>query len=205
MSKTQAVPTAKELRKRAKELNIEGWGDMSREELADAIAAQEGDTTSTTKADKTAKVGGKEKKAIPKKATTATTTSSSSDEAKPKKERAKAAKDPSNPYRAGTNLWHITEALKVGGRRSELVEKLKPVLEFNPRKKTKKDFDVAVEIDRRLKVIGYLLKNDHGWTMKHDGRGSDAFIQVTPPSAKATSTAETDEGTKPSKPKRAKK
>lgn len=184
-------PSAKDLRKRAKALDVEGWKDMNKEELQAAIDAAEG--KSTSKATKgTGKAEKAEKKPAKKTAAAAE---------KPKREpKPKAEADPNNPFRPNTNLWHITEALRAGGKRSELVKKLKPVLEFNPRKKSKKDFDTDEEIDRRLKVIGYILKNKHGWDFTHEGRGGDAFIQATPPGA-----TKGEKASKPAKGKKGKK
>lgn len=167
------MATAKELRKEAKRMGIKGWEEMGREELKAAISSQNGESTGKTK---------KAKKASKAKAETPAKKTKS---AKAKKGKAKATKSASsngsNPFRAGTNLWHITEALMQGGKRSELVRKLRSKLEYNPRVQAEDDFDVDAETDRRLKVVGYILKNSHGWTYEHEGRGTDAHIKVTPP------------------------
>lgn len=166
--------TAKELRNKAKELGIADYEDMTKAELVDAIESVEdnGDAPKATKK-KAAK------KTKPKKAT--------AKKSKAKKKKAETDGDEEeevgdNPFRANTNLWHITEALMEGGKRSALVKKLRKKLKFNPRKQDPDELDVDEEIDRRLKVVGYILKNQHGFELEHEGRGSDAYIKATPPS-----------------------
>lgn len=176
-------PSAKELRREAKTLGIAGYLDMDREELSAAIAAASGGDSAASgrasgKPSKSAKATKSATKAErPAKAAKATKSAKAT-----KASRQDAAEGTSdNPFRAGTNLWHVTEALKRGGKRSDLVRKLIPKMEYNPRKKGEAEFDPEVETDRRLKVIGYILKNQHGWDYTHEGRGKDAFIQATPP------------------------
>jgi hypothetical protein len=183
-------PTAKDLRRQAKTAGIEGYMEMSREELIEALESVEGGeqaaasrstrktTTNGTGRARRTKAAEAEAPAKPARST--------AKKAAPAKAAAKATAekaDGPNPFRSGTNLWHITEALMRGGKRSDLVVKLRNKLSFNPRVKSADDFDTDLEIDRRLKVIAYLLKNQHGWEFQHDGRGSDAFIKVTPPDA----------------------
>lgn len=161
--------TAKELRQEAKFLGIEGYSSMSKAELLEAVTTAE----KAEEADEKPKAKRKSTKA-----------KSSSKSSKTTKRKAAASEDadPGNPFRPNTNLWFITEALKEGGKRKDLTKKLKKKLEFNPRKKDPEDFDVDAEIDRRLKVVGYILKNDHDWDYTHEGRGTDAYIQAVPPS-----------------------
>lgn len=199
---TATEKTAKELRREAKNLGVQGYMDMDRAELEAAIdASKTGDTageqrTEAAPAKKVKKVAKVAKSTAPpadeeedeqleeapaKKA-------KKSKKAPPAKKATKKAatapkvSDGPNPFRAGTNLYHITEALIRGGKRSKLVDKLVPKLEYNPRTKGA-DFDPRVETDRRLKVVGYLLKNKYGFEYKHDGRGEDATIKVIPPEA----------------------
>lgn len=168
---TATKTPAKELRRQAKNLGIQGFMEMGRNELESAIVSVE----NGNKADKqrTEKKPAKTKKVKVTK------------EAKAKKVRtapARVRKEQTgpNPFRPGTNLWHISEALMKGGKRSTLVQKLLPKLEYNPRLKTQ-DFDPVIETDRRLKVVGYLLKNRYNFTYEHVGRGEDATIKVVPP------------------------
>ncbi len=201
-TKTKDAPSPKELRRQAKNLGVANWEEMDREELAAAVAAAEGsngdgDAPKKAKASKgSTKASSKVKKtaaAPTEKATKAKKSARSTEapaKAKKGSKKGKAAPKPPaatndgpNPFRPGTNLWHITEALMKGGKRSTLVKQLKPKLKFSPRVQSEEDFDVDAEIDRRLKVIGYILKNKHGFTYEHSGRGEDATIKVTPPDA----------------------
>lgn len=91
-----------------------------------------------------------------------------------------------NPFRPGSNLYLITEELMKGGKRSTLVKRLVPKLEYNPRTKNPRTFDAALETDKRLKIVGYLLRQSYGFGYEHGGhggpeRGPDTYIQVTPP------------------------
>lgn len=166
---TKTRTAAKQLRQEAKQAGIEGWEEMTREELESALGDTAGADT-TTKA-RRARTRGSEK--ATKKAATRPAKA-----ARPAK-KAAAASNGDNPYRSGTNLYLVTEALKRGGKRSDLVDKLRSKMSFAPR--DGRDVDADAEIDRRLKVVGYLLKNQHGWEMEHTGRGPDAYIRVRPP------------------------
>lgn len=195
---TAVAPTAKELRRKAKNLDVRNWEEMDREQLAAAIAEKESSEESeeaparrtrkatATKATttKTKAAASKPAKTAPasKKATKAAPAKATATKGKKAAPRPAAAADTGpNPFRAGTNLWHFTEALMVGGKRSALVKKLLPKVTYNPRVQEEADFDAEAETDRRLKVIGYILKNQHGWEYQHEGRGPDAFIKATPP------------------------
>lgn len=198
-----ARKSARELRKQAKSLGIEGYLDMDIEELEASIAATgEGDvaTEERTTKSKAGKDTTKSKKTKVKKAKVAEAEveEEAEEEEKPAKSKkakkaAKSADKPENkakapspegpnPFRPGTNLWYVTEALMKGGKRSKLVDKLvnSGKLEFNPRKKAD-GFEERKEIDRRLKVVGYILRDKHGFTYESEGRGEDAFIKATPP------------------------
>ena len=210
MTTTTTAPGAKELRREAKRLNIAGYEDMTREELTNAVATANGADEDTTArvATKTAakKTAAKKaapapaateddgedeapakpakktasKKAAPKAEAPAPKAGKSAKGKTEKVEREAGAEGP-NPFRPNTNLWHITEALMRGGKRSTLVARLLPKLEYNPRVQSADDFDAELETDRRLKVVGYLLKNRFGFTYVHEGRGKDATIKVIPP------------------------
>lgn len=89
-----------------------------------------------------------------------------------------------NPFRPGSNLFKICEALMVGGKNADIVKKLGKTLEYKPRVKAGEDFDVDAETDRRMKIVGYILKKEHGFEYIYDtsnGRGGNAFIKVVPP------------------------
>lgn len=193
---TTTASSAKELRRRAKALSVPNWEEMSKEELESAIADQDGESSDdsveeATPPARTRRTSATKAAAPTKKATTARPKAAAKTTAKPaaaakKTSKRTASSTPkegeTNPFREGTNLWYITEALMKGGKRSVLVNKLKGKLEYNPRVQDAKDFDVEAETDRRLKVVGYILRNKHGFEYEHEGRGPDAYIKVSPPS-----------------------
>lgn len=177
---TRSAPTAKELRRSAKNLGISGWEEMTRDELAAAIdESGEADTPAPRKA--RTKPAAAKKTAPAKKATKPAAKKATKSTKKTAAPRPPAAVDTPNPYRPGTNLFHVTEALMKGGKRSTLVKQLKSKMKFAPRVQAEADFDVDSEIDKRLKVIAYELANKHGFSRKQEGRGPDSFIQVTAP------------------------
>ena len=210
-----------ELRRKAAALGVEDWEDLTRDQLADAVADAEG--AADHEADVTGEAQEPEEEAMPtasatrsrrrtnaaekatptrartKRAAATTKTTAKATKAtkavKTTKKVAKAAtKAPrrqprgnkgseANPFRSGSNLWHITEALMRGGSRADLVAEVKPLLNYKPRVQDVQDFDTDAETDRRLKVVGYILKNRYGWSYTHEGRGPEAFIQAVPPGA----------------------
>lgn len=130
-------------------------------------------------------------KAAPAKKATPAARSAAAKSAAEKKTRRAAPTPPAdydgpNPFRPGSNLFKITEVLLVGGNNKDLVKKLAKQLEYKPRVKTAADFDVEAETDRRMKIVGYILRNEHGFEYIYDtseGRGENAFIKVVPPAA----------------------
>lgn len=88
-----------------------------------------------------------------------------------------------NPFRHGSNIWHITEALLKGGKRQTLINRLKTKIEFSEQVTSKDGFDLEEEIDKRLRVFGYTLRNEHGFGYVMVGRGREAWIQVFPEDA----------------------
>lgn len=178
-------PSAAEYRAAAKELGIVNWEEMGKDELIAAVdAARKGTSAPAKKASKrTTKAPAKKapaKKAAAKRAPAKATKAPAKAKASGRANPASVEDDPI-PFRPGTNLYLIAKALMKGGKRSALVKQLAPKLEYNPRKQDAKSFDREAETDRRLKVIGYILKNQHGWTYAHKGRGTDSLIHVTPP------------------------
>jgi hypothetical protein len=191
-------PSAKDLRRQAKNLRIEGWEEMGREELTAAIAEQSdnGDAAPAPalKATKTAKKSTKRTRTERRERNIEGSTAAKKTARKstktvkkaPAKKRAGAPRPPAdvdtpNPYRPGTNLYFVTEALMKGGKRSALVKQLKSKMKFAPRVQSESDFDVEQEIDKRLKVIAYELANKHGFSRVQEGRGPESFIKVTAP------------------------
>lgn len=226
-----STPSAKELRRKARNLRIDGWEEMDRRELATAVKAAEADdeteddesedddeseaSEDTTEDDEDdpdeddpddedekeeavpAKRTASKKRGVSKRrassapskrAPRSTKKSASKRPAKAAKATTKKAPRPPveyegpNPFRAGSNNWHITQALLKGGKASTLAKSLLTKLNYNPRKQKPKDFDAQAETEYRLMRIGYILRDDHGFDYQREGRGSDAFIKVVPPS-----------------------
>jgi hypothetical protein len=180
---TTAMPdmNAKELRRAARQLKIDGWEKMSLTELRTAVADS---GAPTTKEDKPVK------KAAPKKAAGRKSAAKSAKKAAPAKKAAAKAEDNGavepaangNPFAPGTNLFEITELLIAGGKRSDMVKKLKKKIKIAPRS-TKKDWDEDAELDRRILIVGQNLTNQHGFNVVRDGRGADAHIVAEAPNA----------------------
>lgn len=182
---TKQTRSPKELRHAAKQLGIAGWQEMGREELAAAVRTAEGAAadTATRRTRKSTSKKAPAKKAPASKKTARTSAAKKTTKTTTKRRTRVADGDSPNPFRPGTNLWFITEELMRGGKRSRLVQKLLPKLQYSPRVKSEDEFDPELETDRRLKVVGYLLKNTYGFTYTHEGRGKDAVIKATPPGA----------------------
>lgn len=186
-------PTTRELRVQAKEASVEGWDTMEREELERALKATNASSTATTAAKakpatKTAKKAASKSKATAKKAPA--TKKAAAKKAAPKATKATKAKtttkaksdkptNPNNPWREGTNMWHITEALLVGGKRTAMVKKLRKKVDVTPR--DGREIDQDAEIDRRMLICAQLLERDHNFTKEREGRGATATLKVTPP------------------------
>jgi hypothetical protein len=171
---TATKPSAKELRKQAKSLGVEGWDTLSRDELVTAIKTAKGTARSNRAAAAEAPAAEKPARATKKAPATK--------KAAPVKAAAKPASTNGvgpNPYKEGTKLWHITEELMKGGKRPAMVARLKRKITLSPRV-AREDWDEEAELDRRLLIIGQILERDHGFTVTHDGRGREAGIKATP-------------------------
>lgn len=183
---TATQPTAREVRREAKALRIPGWQDMSYEELVEAVNAASNGSTSTSR---TAKAKASAGRTTAKKSAATKSNAATTKAVKDKKTAKASAKRPAgvepaengNPFRQGTNLWHITEELISGGKRSDMVRRLKRKIELKPRTKSDAEFDLDAELDRRVLIVGQLLKNDHGFTVEREGRGEDSTIVATAP------------------------
>lgn len=184
------APTTRELRVQAKQAGVEGWDTMEREELERAVKATSASEKATTaakskpaaKAKSTAKKAASKAKATAKKAPAKKAAAKKAASTKAKATKApKSDKptNPNNPWREGTNMWHITEALLVGGKRSAMVKKLRKKVDVTPR--DGREIDTDAEIDRRMLICAQLLVRDNGFTKEKEGRGADATLKVTPP------------------------
>lgn len=203
--KQMPTKSAKTLRAEARKLGIDGWEDMDRDELQEAIdaAAEDADEevdedvdtdeddedTDEDEDEAPAKSKSKSKKA-PAKSSAAAKKSKTAAKSKAPAKKAPASKkaaadddEPSgpNPFREGSNLWHFTEALMKGGKRSAMVTKLERKVDLKPRKRGGKNYDVAEEIDYRLVRVCQLLTNEHGFLIEKEGRGKEQRVKAIPP------------------------
>jgi hypothetical protein len=176
---TTTKPTVRELRRSAKSLNVTGWEEMDEAALTKAVG------TAQTKSAKTAstRTGNGAKKAAAAKTEKAGKVTKADKEPKKAAAKAEPAELPENgnPFKEGTNMFLITEELIKGGKRSSMVGRLKKKIELEPRSKDKKDFDVDYEMDRRVLITGQLLRNQHGFEVTREGRGTDATIKAVAP------------------------
>jgi hypothetical protein len=201
---TTKAPTAKELRSKAKALEIEGWEDMDRDELLEAIDAadeeaedeDEGTDEDTDEEEEdedeepaprarksTAKKAPAKKAAAAKKAP-----AKKADAAKkaPAKKAARRVADEDeqegpNPYREGSNLWHMCQELMKGGKRSSMVTRLQRKIDLKPSKRGGRSYDVEGEIDYRLVRVCQDLTNNHGFIIEKEGRGPEQKVKAIPP------------------------
>jgi hypothetical protein len=201
--------TAKELRKQARTLGIEGWEEMDREELEEAIAAEAEDAeeevedeeveeTPAPRARKTSTKKAPAKKApatkksagtrpaAKKAAASKTASTKKAAPAKASTRRAAAAEEEDeegdNPFRVGSNLYLMTEELMKGGKRSRMVAKLRNKVDLKPRTRGGRNFDIDAEIDYKLVRTCQVLTNEHGFVIEKDGRGTDQTVKAIPPS-----------------------
>lgn len=182
---TKTKPSAKLLRREAKALGVSGWEDMSLSELEAAVEAASGKARKAAKKDKGRKPS---EEALAESTKSATATKAAKKASKPAKASKKSDDDDDevaengNPYRPDSNLHAIAEELIRGGKRKDMVKRLKKKIELAPRQRAGADYDVDYEIDRRLLIVGQLLRKDHGFEVERGGRGpADATIKATPP------------------------
>jgi hypothetical protein len=220
---TAADPSTKMLRRLAKDQEVDGWEEMDRDELLDAVELpddeDEAPAKSSKKSSKKASAKSSKKASAPKqrravededddeddddepaprrtkKASARPAKKSTAKSAPPAKKSAAKKAAPAkrtvaeetepaengNPFREGTNLWFITEELIKGGKRSQMVKRLKKKIDLKPRQRAGDDYDVDVELDRRVLIVGQILRKDHGFNVVRDGRGVDATIVAEAP------------------------
>lgn len=172
---TKSKPTVRELRRSAKALGVDGWEEMDEAALTSAVETAEKKSAKKNSARTGKAVEKATAKATAKKGTAKATAAKST--AKPEAPIAENG----NPFKEGTNLFLITEELIKGGKRSTMVTRLKKKIDLQPRTKKAKDFDVDYEMDRRILITGQLLRNEHGFEVTREGRGTDATIVAVAP------------------------
>lgn len=126
------------------------------------------------------------KKAVPAKVAKKTPPSQAAKKAPPTK---KVTSD-TNPFRPGSNLAKMTDELLKGGRRVEMIRRLKKTMGIHPWSKDKEE-NPEKAIDKRLLITAGTLKKDYGYTIETEGRGSSGTIKVLPPGAKKKATGQT--------------
>lgn len=194
--------TAKALRSEARKLGIDGWEDMDRDELQEAINLaledEDSDTDEDTETDedtddeeeteRPAKKSKSSSKKAPAKKSSASKKAAAKKAPASKKAASKKAVDEDeegesgpNPFREGSNLFLFTEALMKGGKRSAMVTKLERKVDLKPRKRGGRDYDPAAEIDYRLVRVCQLLQNEHGFVIEKEGRGTEQKVKAIPP------------------------
>jgi hypothetical protein len=182
----EARLSAKELRREAKTLEIADWESLPLADLRKAVNDAQGTSDNGHATAKKAPAKRGPRKATTEKATAAKAAPAKKAPAKkaPAKKAAPEAEEftgneNGNPFKPGSNIYEITEALIKGGKRTALVKSLKRKIDLKPRTQ-RDDWNEDYEIDRRLLIIAQLLERDHGYNKVLDGRGPDAFIQVEP-------------------------
>lgn len=178
MPNTATKPSARELRRSAKALKIRGWEDMGIKELQAAIAKHDGAESNGSATAKTSTKAKSSTKAAPAKAEKPAAKKAAP--AKSKAAKSEDAAENGNPYKEGTNLWHIAQELIAGGKRSQMVKRLKRKISIKPRVNAD-DFDEDYELDRRVLIVGQLLRKDHGFEVTREGRGEDGTIVAVAP------------------------
>lgn len=160
---TATKPNVRDLRRKAKAAKISDWENLGAADLEKALAEFES-AAPAKKATKAAVVA------------TKNSTPAKKASVKPAAKAAKGdddeeTEDTVNPFRKDTNLWYIAEALMKGGKRPALVKSLTKKIDLKPRKQAAEDFNNDAELDRRILIVGQILKKDHGFTVVREGRG----------------------------------
>jgi hypothetical protein len=190
-SGTASKPNGKQLRQKAAGLNIPEWETMSLADLRAAVLEAEKNAKSDGAPAEKSRSTRSTSKSTGTKASSTKATSSKSTGTKASSSKAAAAADEDeadeptvaengNPYKEGTNLWHFTEELLKGGKRSAMVKRLAKKVNLRPTKASD-DFDEAYELDRRLLITGQGLRKLN-WDVVKEGRDRESgTIQATPP------------------------
>lgn len=180
LSKTDA----KQLRKDAQALGIEGYEDMSIKKLAKAVAKAEKKAAKSTPKKAVAKKAPAAKKPAAKK-----TAPKAKAAAKPKTDKPKGKPGPKprvvepgeNPYRPGTAMHVAFGILKTGGTRRVMAQKLAKKAQIHPHSRAGNTTEA--DYDKRLILTSQHLQKNFGWGVSRDGRGLDGKLKIFPPGA----------------------
>lgn len=196
---TQRGPESRQLAKKARMLSIPGYQTMTMPQLRKAVEEaenprkREATTTRKTVSKKTGAVKVVARKPRPvKKATKQRTPAKVAKKATaaPKKATAKHKASPngSNPFRVGSNVWKMAEELLRGGKRSDMIKRLKKTMPLHPWSKDKEE-NPDRAIDKRLLLTAADLQKTYGYKIVREGRGAAGTIVAMPPGKKAVAKA----------------
>lgn len=163
--------SAKELRREAKRLEIEGYEDMSRKELQAAVNAAQGEAEPKSTKTKT-------KAASKTKAPKASSKSKAKAKTSSKKTSAKKVSSEGegpNPFREGTNRWLVADQLLSGGKRAQMIKNLRKKFSYGGGVE-----DLDAVIDHEILDVSSILRKQYGMDVAQEGRGRDAHIRATP-------------------------
>lgn len=199
-------PESRQLSKKARMLAIPGYTKMGITELRAAVKAaenprkREAATATKVVSKKTGAVKVVARKVPPRKARAAKKTVQKRTPAKVAKARSakKVAKKAStkkavspngaNPYRVGSNVWKMAEELLRGGKRADMIKRLKKSMPLHPWSKDKEE-NPDRAIDKRLLMTAADLNKSYGYKIVREGRGAAGTIIVHPPGRKAVAKA----------------
>lgn len=201
---TTRRPDAKALRKQAQALGIQGWEDMGRAELAQAVKDAEGaesaparskaatstrkrrtSTTTAKKAPATKKTATKRapaRKAAATKAPAAKKEPKSSEPTYSEPPKGVGAPDEAvNPFRKGSNLHTIYPILVPrGGKRRVLAERLQKKVDLHPYSGDDSQVDLS-DYDKRIMLCAQTLRDNFGYAIERQGRGLEGTVRVFVP------------------------
>lgn len=201
---TQRGPESRQLAKRARMLSVPGYQTMTMPQLRKAVEEAENPRKrEATSARKTVskKTGAVKvvarKEAAPrkprpvKKAAKKRTPAKVAKKSAPKKAAAKkVASNGTNPFRVGSNVWKMAEELLRGGKRSEMIKRLKKTMPLHPWSKDKEE-NPDRAIDKRLLLTAADLQKTYGYKIVREGRGAAGTIVAMPPGRKAVAKSAT--------------
>ena len=179
LEKDDSQYSVAELRKLAQQFSIEGYEELSTEELRAAVAQAQGEDNMPTKAKSKAKPTGKAK-AAPKAAKPKAATKVG---ARAKVTGVQTSSNGNNPYREGTQRWHYAEALLKGGKLKDIVDRVRPHVKINPAPQN----DTPAYRDGSLAGRASVIARDMatlGFDVEIDGRGAEAVFTVKAPAKK---------------------
>lgn len=215
---------ARDLKRSAKALGIDGWEQMRLKELKAAVRRAEKGKAGKKKAkpekvsreeaaayseERAAKKSGKAKPKSSKKAKTKAAAEAPARKTKKStKAKVKADDHPQvssrmaltgavNPFRPGSNVFLMAEELMKGGKRIDMIKRLQKNGRLVPFSKSEEDIDPIKEWDKRLLLTAGDMEKKYGFRQVRDGRGVTGTIRLVPKGAKPKSSAKASSKAKP--------